>query len=150
MTNVVDLLQVLSSPSLLLNGMLNKGTSVETAPPADRSPVRKLQTQHRMIEDEVVRMLADYVAGQSVGQLAKSHRLHRTTVLEHLERNGIDRRPHIRKLTDKQVARAAQLYATGFSLVDVAKQFNVNAATIRREFAKAGIAVRPRRGWANH
>ena len=92
-------------------------------------------------------MLADYVAGHSVSRISKTYNLHRTTVLEHLERNGVDRRPLVRKLTDEQVAQATQLYATGISLVDVAAQFDVNAATIRREFTKAGITIRPRRGW---
>ena len=94
-------------------------------------------------------MLADYVAGHSVEQLTKSYSLHRTTVLEHLEKNGVERRRNIRKLTDQQVAEAAQLYATGISLVHVAEQFDANEGTIRREFANAGVVVRPRRGWVS-
>lgn len=146
-TRRVDLLQVLSSPRPLLNSLFDKGISVKATPQVDRPPVRKLQKQHRMLADEVVGMLADYIAGQSVAQLTKTYRLHRTTVLEQLKRNGVDRRPHVRKLTDEQVKRAGQLYATGISFVHVAEQFGVNAATIRREFAKAGIPIRPRRGW---
>lgn len=92
-------------------------------------------------------MLADYVAGHSVAQVSKAYNLHRTTVLEHLEKNGVDRRRHVRKLTDDQVQQASVLYATGSSLVRVAARFDVNEATIRREFTKAGVAVRPRRGW---
>ena len=92
-------------------------------------------------------MLADYVSGHSVSKISNSYDLHRTTVLEHLKRNGVDRRRHVRKLTNDQVQEASVLYATGISLVDVAAHFDVNEGTIRREFAKAGIAVRPRRGW---
>lgn len=36
---------------------------------------------------------------------------------------------------------------TGVSLKNVAKHFNVNETTIRNEFTRAGIQVRPRRGW---
>ena len=100
-----------------------------------------------MLEDEVVRLLQDYVAGQSVGQLTKRYQLHRTTVLEHLERGGLQRRPNVRKLTDAQVQCAAKLYASGSSLVSVAEHFGVNARTISREFEEAGVPVRARRGW---
>lgn len=70
-------------------------------------------------------------------------------MLEHLKRAGVPRRPHVRKLTGEQVTRAAELYATNLSLVNVAKKFDVNATTLRREFTQAGVTTRPRRGWAN-
>lgn len=78
--------------------------------------------------------------------LAKEFGINRETALEHLKRAGIARRPHVRKLTDEHVEQAGQLYATGLSLKNVAAHFNVNESTIRHEFTRAGIEVRPRRG----
>jgi AraC-like DNA-binding protein len=80
-------------------------------------------------------------------QLAQAFGINRETALEHLKRAGISRRPHVRKLTDQLVQRAGQLYATGLSLKNVAAHFNVNETTVRNEFTRAGIQVRPRRGW---
>jgi len=82
-------------------------------------------------------------------QVAKEFGINRETALDHLKRAGIARRPHVRKLTDQLVQKAADLYATGLSLKNVAKQFNVNETTIRNEFTRAGNEVRPRRGWNN-
>ena len=61
-------------------------------------------------------------------------------------KQSVDRRPFVRKLTDEQVTQAGTLYANGLSLIHVAERFNVNAATIRREFNKAGLDIRARRG----
>ena len=82
-------------------------------------------------------------------QIARELGINRETALEHLKRAGIARRPDVRKLTDQLVQAAAHLYATGLSLKNVAKHFNVNETTIRHEFTRAGIQVRPRRGWSN-
>ena len=59
------------------------------------------------------------------------------------------RRPNVRKLTDEQVARAAELYATNLSLENVAKKFDINPTTLRREFGQAGVPTRLRRGWSD-
>ena len=80
-------------------------------------------------------------------QLAKEFDINRETALEHLKRAGIARGPNVRKLTDQLIKEAADLYATGLSLKSVAAQFNVNETTVRNEFTRAGIQVRPRRGW---
>ena len=58
------------------------------------------------------------------------------------------RRRVVRKMTDALVAEAAAKYRDGHSLAAVAGQFNVDARTLGREFRKAGIAIRPRPGWA--
>lgn len=109
--------------------------------------VRELQQQHRLSDERVHELVARYEAGQSVRLLAVEFGIHRETVLEHLKRAGVSRRPNVRKLTDEQVTCAVGLYATNLSLVKVAAHFDVNAATIRREFVRTGVALRPRRGW---
>ena len=57
------------------------------------------------------------------------------------------RRRVVRKMTDLSVHRAATRYESGESLKVVAAQFGVDARTLAREFKRAGIKTRPRRGW---
>ena len=120
---------------------------VSTTPPVPRSLDRALQRQVRLSDKQVAELIAQYEAGHSVRQLGAQFGINRETVLEHLKRAGVPRRPNVRKMSDAQVVRAVELYANNLSLAKVAVQFDVNAATIRREFAVAGIAIRPRRGW---
>lgn len=92
-------------------------------------------------------LASDYQGGLPVSQLVRKYAVHRTTVLEHLEREGVTRRKSVRKLTDEQVQAAAEMYSNGASLLRVGQSFGVDAATVRREFDIAGVVVRPRKGW---
>ena len=108
---------------------------------------RSVQRQRRLTPSEITQLAQDYAAGSTVNQLAASYCVHRTTVLGHLEQQGVDRRRTHRVLTNDDVARAAALYSGGQSLKATGSLFGVDAETIRREFKKAGVAIRPRRGW---
>ncbi|WP_178138760.1 hypothetical protein [Ferrithrix thermotolerans] len=108
---------------------------------------RSVQRQRRLAPSEITRLAQDYAAGSTVNQLAMRYGVHRTTVLNHLEQQGIDRRRTHRVLSKDDVARAAALYSSGRSLKATGSHFGVDAETIRREFKKAGVAIRPRRGW---
>ena len=92
-------------------------------------------------------LVEGYESGLSLRTLATQHNVHRTTVLEHLKRSGVQRQHNSRRLSDEQVRQAAALYAAGNSLLTVGARFTVNARTVRNAFDRAGIAVRPRRGW---
>lgn len=109
---------------------------------------RVLQRQRRLNPAEATRLAQDYAIGSTVSQLADSYGVHRTTVLAHLERQGIDRRRAQRVLTDDDIAQAAALYSSGRSLKATGSHFGVDPETIRREFKKAGVLIRPRRGWS--
>jgi AraC-like DNA-binding protein len=52
-----------------------------------------------------------------------------------------------RSSPDAVVVEAAVEYLAGHSLTTVATEFKVHARTLAREFRKAGVAIRPRRGW---
>jgi len=80
-------------------------------------------------------------------RLAQSHEVNRTTIITHLDQHGVARRRVVRKMTDVQVAEAAARYLECHSLAAGADQFNVNTRTVSREFRKAGVPIRPRRGW---
>jgi lambda repressor-like predicted transcriptional regulator len=93
-------------------------------------------------------LVEGYNAGASVRQLVDRFELHRTTVLAHLERAGVARRPHTRKLTDVQIAAAAELYDAGWSLARLGTRFDVDSQTVRRTLRSQGVQMRPRRGWS--
>ena len=66
--------------------------------PRRSQPARQLV---RLNGPELDQLGADYVAGMTVPQLTRRYGIHRTSVLGHLEKLGIQRRAHVRKLTDK-------------------------------------------------
>jgi AraC-like DNA-binding protein len=87
--------------------------------------------------------------GTSIVALARRYCAHRTTVIRHLDQQGVPRRRVIRKLTDSHVAQASMRYADGLSLADVASDSNVHERTLAREFRRAGTPIRGRRGWTS-
>jgi hypothetical protein len=108
---------------------------------------RSVQRQRRLTPSEITQLAQDYAVGSTANQLAVSYGVHCTTVLKHLEQQGVDRRRAQRVLTNDDVAHAAALYSIGQSLKATVMHFGVDAETIRRDFKNASIAIRPRRGW---
>lgn len=141
-TEVVVLIALLSNSGLSSNigpgddSSATLDTSREAAAPAPR------QRQVRLTAAQVDELVAAYGAGSSVRELVEQFGVHRTTVLDHLKRRGVPRRPNVRKLTDEQVQEAAEFYRAGNSLVTTGKRFGVDAATVAREFARHAIATR--------
>jgi lambda repressor-like predicted transcriptional regulator len=82
-----------------------------------------------------------------VPDLVAQFGIHRTTVLAHLQRRGIGRRAQQRKLPDAQVEEASRLDQAGMSLAELGQRFDVNPATVNKELRRAGVPIRPRRGW---
>ena len=110
---------------------------------------RTVQTQRRLTAEVIAQLAAAYQAGATVPELVNRFQVHRTTVLAHLERQGIPRRANRRKLTDEQVAEAARLYAASWSTARVGEQFNVSAETVRRYLRTAGVRIGERRRGLN-
>jgi transposase-like protein len=73
--------------------------------------------------------------------------IHRTTVTGHLDRHGVPRHSEQTAWDDETLEQAAELYATGLSLAAVAHRFGIGAQTVANRFRRAGLPVRPRRGW---
>ena len=94
-------------------------------------------------------MCRHYASGTSIDELARTYGVHRTTIITHLDQQGVPRRRVVRKLTDLLVTEAAVSYLDGHSLATVAHEYDVDARTLAREFRRAGVAIRPRRGWTN-
>ncbi len=96
---------------------------------------------------EIDQLSDDYREGASIDGLARRYGIHRTTVIHHLDQARIVRRRVVRKMNDETVTRAAARYGEGVSLAVAAAEFGVHTRTLVREFRRAGVAIRPRRGW---
>jgi DNA-binding CsgD family transcriptional regulator len=140
--NTVVLLEQLSNPSEFLRPRRNRGLD-QGKRQAPRPAGQRLQVQRRLDEHQILELVRRYVAGESVRELAGGFGIHRTTVLEHLAKRDVERRPNRRKLTDAQVAEAARIYKGGGSLEDLGQQFGVSAETVRKELRQAGVTRRP-------
>lgn len=103
--------------------------------------------QRRLSGATVDDLVRDYLAGSLIDSLAAQLGVNRTTIIGHLDRHGVERRKSVRKMTDRSVRQAARRYSSGDSLKAVASRFNVDARTLAREFRRAGVPIRPRRGW---
>jgi DNA-binding CsgD family transcriptional regulator len=103
------------------------------------------QVQRRLRPAEIAELIAAYEAGASSYELAKQFRIHRHTVTQLLERQGVPRR--YQSLTSEQVARATSLYESGLSLSAVGQELSCDPATVSQALRAAGVALRPRNGW---
>ena len=110
----------------------------------DVGPRPTKQIQNRLSDEAVTRLLANRELGASIKALAAEFSIHRTTVLAILERKDVPRRSGV---IVRNLDQATHLYQQGWSLAKVGRHFGVDAATVRRAFKSAQIAVRPRRGW---
>jgi DNA invertase Pin-like site-specific DNA recombinase len=132
---------------------IRKLLEVLAAQKGDRILVRVVKTtparqvQHRLNPVEIKELITAYQIGDSVNQLQDRYKISRTTVLEHLKRAGVSRRPDVRKLTDEQAKKAALLYEGGLSLAKVGERFGVDAQTVRRQLQRDGVSIRSRNGW---
>jgi hypothetical protein len=104
----------------------------ETRPPR--------QHQRRLRPDELARLVADYVAGVEVIELARHYGIARQTVLQQMRREGVPRR-HPRLSAD-DTEKAAGLYGTGDSVATIGGVFGVDPGTVRRALMKLGVPMR--------
>ena len=103
--------------------------------------------QHRLTRTEIELLVSQYRDGSSIQTLSRRYEIHRTTVMHHLNQSDVARRTLARKMNDATVALASAHYEQGASLTVAASTFGVHARTLAREFRRAGVLIRPRRGW---
>ena len=125
-------------------GRLSNPALAAHTPPSLHSPYR---VQRRLSAADVDDICARYVHGKSIDEVARSYGVNRTTIIKHLDQHDVPRRRVVRKMTDALVAKAAAMYLDGHSLATVANKFKVDTRTLGREFRKAGVLIRLRRGW---
>lgn len=99
--------------------------------------------QRRLTDTEIDALVARYQNGSTIDVLAREFGLHRTTVMDHLERQRVPRRSP-RKLTDELVRSSARRYTSGETLAEIAEHLHVSPTTLTRELRLDGITIRPR------
>ena len=94
------------------------------------------QAQRRLKPDEIEDLLAVYLAGDLVRDIATRFDVSRTTVIGRVTRRGL---PHRRDddWTPTELAAAASACAAGHSLAEVGRQFGVDKSTVAHRFRRA-------------
>lgn len=90
---------------------------------------------------QVDELVAMYVAGRTMQEIAERFRVHRTTVAIHLRRRSVPVRQG--KLTGGQIAEIGTIYEQGFTLAEIGVRFDVGQDTARRAVLEAGGTIRP-------
>jgi hypothetical protein len=110
-----------------------------------QAKVRTLrQVQHRLRSDEVEELLTRYRTGGKLGELATVFGVHRDTVSEILDRQGVPRRQ--RGIPLELVEEAIAAYRSGSSLATIGAEMSVDPGTVALTLRKAGVPLRRRRG----
>jgi len=78
----------------------------------------------------------------AVDELARQFAVHRSTVLDHLNRSNARRR--YPALDEGGVKEAVQLYRSGVSLRGIGTRLGVHASTVRLTLLRVGVRTRDR------
>ena len=113
---------------------------------SDFDAIQTRRKQRRLLLEQVNELIAAYRAGVPINDLAAQFEIHRSTVLDHVNRAGTRRRYPALGLRD--VEEAAELYRTGQSLRTIGIHFGVHASTVRQYLVRAGNTLRDCQGRA--
>lgn len=100
------------------------------------------QSQTRLSASNRAELLAGYAEGMPVQELAARFDVHRATVREIARRAGHPSRTP--ELSEHLRAKAAHLYAEGFTLEQVARQVQISDEGVRSAVIDSGGTIRPR------
>ena len=120
--------------------VLDKGESPKrpkSAPPKSR---RKIHLTESQMQD----LVASYLCGSTILEIAAQHDVCRTTVSKYLKQRGVAIR--LRSLGTNDVALAIGLYGSGLSVARVAERIGCAPNTVRSELLAAGVEMRDRHG----
>ena len=98
------------------------------------------QTHHRLSAQQREQLVAEYVSGASMVELAMRWGLHRTTVAEHLHRAGITIRQ--RGIPLDRLDEAIRLYVEGWSCQRLGERFDCDDETVRQTLKRLGVQLR--------
>lgn len=105
--------------------------------------VRELRDLQTLLSPEqVASLIAAYVQGVPVCELADRYNVHRTTVTEHARHHGLALCR--RSLDEDERTTAAGLYEDGLTMSEIAEQFEVSTGAVRTALVIEGILIRPR------
>lgn len=139
----------LSGKADILAGLCERAyqDELDAAVPAQLPQARPpRQCQRRFTAAEAVELAAQYRAGQTMNQLARTFRVHRRTGAHCLQKQGVGLRQF--GLSVEHLDQAAALYRAGWSLARIGEKYGTTDMTVRRALARHDVEIRPRNGFA--
>ena len=115
-----------------------------SAPFEGRHLMRLTRTARRLPTEQADELVAAYVAGDSVHDLAQRFGVSRESVNQIVRRRDIPLRP--RGLSPEQIDEAVRLYEQGSSLAGIGKRMDVDARTVHRRLVERGVPMRDSHG----
>ncbi len=85
-----------------------------------------------------------YQAGERVVDRAQALSINKVTVIDHLDRASVARRP--RGMSDTQIDEAVQLYVSGLSLARIGERLGFSARTVQSRLRERGVRFRDTHG----
>lgn len=107
-----------------------------------RVQTRPVRRMNRLTDAKILDLVASYLRGTTITELAAEFEINPTTVQAHLRRQKVGHRPY-RKVRPEQVAEAVQLHAAGMSVRGVARHLGVAQDTAKRLLVEAGAIPPP-------
>ena len=95
----------------------------------------------RLTSREVESLVASYLDGERIKDLARTYNIHRTTVVAYIPRDGV---PLYSGWTSETTEEAREMYDSGLTVAQVAERLERPASTVGRHLREAGVAMRPR------
>ena len=95
----------------------------------------------RKLHNEIVE---GYKNGLVVIDLARKYNISKTTVIDHLNRDAVARRP--RSMSAEQIDKAQATYASGLSLAKTGKRLGFDSTTVLKELRKRNVRTRDTHG----
>ncbi|GAB3474063.1 terminase gpP N-terminus-related DNA-binding protein [Amycolatopsis cihanbeyliensis] len=109
--------------------------------PPQPTPKRPRPGRARHLDDaHIQQLIAGYLSGSTVYELAEQFKIGRNTVCRILRRHHVPMRR--RGLTPEQVTEAVQLYHQGWTPPRIGQRMGVDAVTIRRRLREHGLTIR--------
>lgn len=101
--------------------------------------------QRRLKPPQVEELLQGYREGVPINDLSAQFGIHRSTLLEHLNRADLPRRRYP-ALQGDELKEARRLYESGQSAATVAEHFAIDASTVYRTLKREGVQMRDPQG----
>jgi DNA-directed RNA polymerase specialized sigma24 family protein len=121
---------------------------LEITPSGPSSPILRTPKRicKRLDTTKMAELVQGYADGLPIDELVTRFQVDQSTVQKHVREHGLPRRSP--RLGPKQVEEAAQLYQAGQSLAKLSTHFGVATDTVALALRRAGLTLRPRKGWA--
>lgn len=116
---------------------------VQNAEPRPERTTRKraVKTEQRVGDDRISLLLSHYAQGGSAQAVGREFEVSAATVMRLVRKHGLE--INSRLPSPEVVAEAAELYASGFTVRELADQFGTSKPTMLRQLKKVGTVMRP-------